>query len=148
MKRLASKSEEELRRITVELRRLEQTAEVLQSRMNMINAVTTDLTYANMTLEGLKKEKENSELLVPVGGTSYIRAKLEDTNKVIVGIGGGVSTEKTWQEAEDIIKKRLEGLRRTSSAIQHQFAEVAEKINQNREKFETLVATLRQGKVS
>jgi prefoldin alpha subunit len=148
MKRLTSKSEEELRRITVELRRLEQTAEILQSRINVINAVTTDLTYANMTLAGLKKEEEKSELLVPVGGTSYIRAKLIDTDKVIVGIGGGVSTERTWQEAEDIITKRLESLRKTGSAIQHQFGEVAEKINQYRERFETLVATMRQGKAS
>lgn len=145
---MASKSEEELRRITVELRRLEQTAEILQSRMNVINAVTTDLTYANMTLKGLKKEEKKSELLVPVGGTSYIRAKLIDTDKVIVGIGGGVSTERTWQEAEDIIAKRLESLRKTGSAIQHQFGEVAEKINQHRERFETLVATMRQGKAS
>ena len=116
--------------------------------MNVINAVTTDLTYANMTLAGLKKEEEKSELLVPVGGTSYIRAKLIDTDKVIVGIGGGVSTERTWQEAEDIITKRLESLRKTGSAIQHQFGEVAEKINQYRERFETLVATMRQGKAS
>lgn len=143
---MASKSEEELRRLTVEMRLLEQTAEALQSRANMINAVTTDLSYARMTLEGLEKESEKSELLVPIGGTSYVRARLENPDKIIVGMGAGVSVEKTREEAKEIIKKRLEDLEKTRASIQQQFAHVAEKINLDREKADALVATMREGK--
>jgi prefoldin alpha subunit len=143
---LASNSEEELRRLTVEIRLLEQTAEALQSRANMINAVTTDLSYARMTLDGLEKESEKSELLVPIGGTSYVRARLENPDKIIVGMGAGVSVEKTREEAKEIIKKRLEDLEKTRASIQQQFAQVAEKINLDREKADALVATMREGK--
>jgi prefoldin alpha subunit len=143
---LASNSEEELRRLTVEIRLLEQTAEALQSRANMINAVTTDLSYARMTLEGLEKESEKSELLVPIGGTSYVKARLENPDKIIVGMGAGVSVEKTREEAKEIIKKRLEDLEKTRASIQQQFAQVAEKINLDREKADALVATMREGK--
>jgi len=145
---LASKSEEELRRISVELRMLEQTAEALQSRLNMINAVATDLTYASTTLQSLDKETENAEVLVPIGGTSYIRARLDSPDRVIVGMGAGVSVEKTRQEAKDIIKKRLEDLDKTRTSMQQQFAQVAGKINEDRDKFEALVAALREGKAS
>ena len=143
---MESKSEEELRKISVELRLLEQTAETLQSRLNMINAVATDLTYASATLETLEKEKENAELLVPIGGTSHIRARLDNPDKIIVGIGAGVSVEKTREEAKDIIKKRLEDLEKTRMSMQQQFVKVADKINEDREKFETLMAALREGK--
>jgi prefoldin alpha subunit len=143
---LASKSEEELRRLSVELRFLEQTAEAIQSRLNMVNAVITDLTYATMTLDGLEKEKENTELLVPIGGNSYVKAKLANTDKLIVGMGAGVSVEKTLPESKEIIKKRLEDLENTRKGLQQQFAQVAEKINEDRGKFETLVAQLREGK--
>jgi prefoldin alpha subunit len=146
--RLASKNEEEIRKISVELRYLEQTAEALQSRLSMLNAVTQDLTYANMTLESLEKEKENSELLVPIGGTSYIRAKLDNPDKIIVGIGAGVSVEKTRQEAKDVIKKRLEDLGKARTSAQQQFAQVAEKISVDRERFEELAATVRGEKTS
>jgi len=145
---LASKNEEEIRKISVELRMLEQTAEALQSRLSMLNAVTQDLTYANMTLESLEKEKENSELLVPIGGTSYIRAKLDNPDKIIVGIGAGVSVEKTRQEAKDVIKKRLEDLEKARTSTQQQFAQVAERINEDRERFEDLAATVRGEKSS
>jgi prefoldin alpha subunit len=146
--RLASKNEEEIRKISVELRLLEQTAETLQSRISMLNAVTTDLTYANMALESLEKEKENSELLVPIGGTSYIRAKLDNPDKIIVGIGAGVSVEKTRQEAKDVIKNRLEELEKARTSTQQQFVQVADRINKDRERFETLVATVRGEKTS
>lgn len=143
---MASKREEELRKLSVELRFLEQTAESIQSRINMINAVVTDLTYANMTLEGLEKEKENSELLVPIGGNSYIKTKLQNPDNIIVGMGAGVSVEKTLQEAKEIVKQRLENLEKTRASLQQQFAQVAERINEDREKFENLVAELREGK--
>jgi prefoldin alpha subunit len=145
-KKLASKSEEELRKLIVEIRLLEQTAEALQSRMNMVNAAVTDLSYARMTLEGLEKETEKSELLVPIGGTSYVRARLDNPDKIIVGMGAGVSVEKTREEAREIIKKRLEDLEKTRTSVQQQFTQVAERINQDRERAEALAATMKEGK--
>jgi len=145
---LASKSEEEFRKLTVELRFLEQTAEAIQSRLNMINAVTTDLTYASMALEELGKEKENAELLVPVGGSSYVKARLGNADKLIMGIGAGVSVEKTLPEAKDIVKKRLEDLAKAKLSLQQQFGQVVDKINEDRAKLEKQVAEMREGKPS
>jgi len=143
---LASKSEEELRKLSVEIRVLEANAETVQSRINMVNAVITDLSYASMTLEGLEKEKENSELMVPIGGNSYIKARLDNPDKIIVGMGAGVSVEKTLLEAKEIIKKRLEHLENTRLTLQQQLAQIAERIGEDREKFEALVAALREEK--
>lgn len=143
-----AKAEEELRRLSVEMRILEQTAEALQSRISMINAVITDLTYANMTLEGLEKQKENAELLVPIGGNSYIKARLETPDKVTVGIGAGISVEKTLQEAKEIIRKRLEDLEKSRASLQQQFSQVVDRINEDRERFEELAAKLREESAS
>jgi len=143
---LESKTEEELRRLSVEMRFFEQTAEAIQSRIGMVNTLITDLTYASMALEGLGKEKENSELLVPIGGSSYIKARLENPDKVMVGMGAGISVEKTLQEAREIIKKRVENLEKTRLSLQQQLAQVAEKLSEHREKFENLLAELREGK--
>jgi prefoldin alpha subunit len=145
---LADKGEEELRRLSVELRLLEQTAEEVQSRINMVNAIITDLTYASMTLEGIEKEKENSELFVPIGSNSYIKAKLENPDKIIVGMGAGVSIEKTLPEAKEIIKKRIENLDKTRTSLQQQLAQVTDRISGDREKFENMVAELRGEKTS
>lgn len=142
---MASKSEEEFRKLTIELRFLEQTAETIQSRLNMINAVITDLTYSSMTLEDLGKEKENAELLVPIGGSSYVKARLGNTDKLIVGIGAGVSVEKALPEAKEVVKKRLEDLDKARMSLQQQFSQVVDKINEDRAKIEAQIAEMREG---
>ena len=141
-----NKEEEELRKLSVELRFLEQTAETLQQRISMVNAAMTDLTYADMTLEDLEKEKEDAELLVPIGGSSYIKAKLANPDKVVVGLGAGVSVEKTLQEAKAIVKERLDELQKTMVSAQQQFAQVADRINAGRNRLESLFAKVREGK--
>ena len=139
------KAEEELRKLSMEMRYLEQTAETLQQRISMVNAAMTDLTYANLTLDGIEKEKENSELLVPIGGSAYVKVKLVDTNKVIVGMGAGISTEKTLLDAKVTLKERLDELEKTMNAAQQQFTQVAERINSGRTRLETLLANARAG---
>ena len=141
-----SKEEEELRKLSVELRLLEQTAETLQSRINMMNAAITDLTYADMTLEGVEKEKENAELLAPIGGSSYVKVKLANPDKVVVGMGAGVSIEKPLPEAKSMLKERLDELEKTMLSAQQQFAQIAERINTGRNRLEGLLATLREEK--
>ena len=141
-----SKAEEELRKLSMEMRYLEQTAETLQQRINMVNAAVNDLTYANMTLEGIEKEKENAELLVPIGGSAYIKTKILDTNKIIVGIGAGVSVEKSLVDAKTTLKERLDELEKTMNVAQQQFSQVAERINSGRTRLETLLASAREGK--
>ncbi len=141
-----SKEEEELNRLSVEMRYYEQTAETLQQRIGMINAAVRDLTYASMTLENMEKEKDNAELLVPIGGSSYISVKLACTDKVIVGMGAGVSIEKTLPEAKAIVKERLDELERTMNSAQQQFAAVAQRINTGRNQLQSLLTRVRQGK--
>jgi prefoldin alpha subunit len=140
-----SKEEEELRKLSVEMRFLEQTAESLQQRISMVNAAITDLAYANMTLDGIEKEKADAELLVPIGGGSYIKVKLAETDKVVVGMGAGVSVEKTLPEAKEIVKERLGELEKTMMSAQQQFAQVAQRINVGRNRMESLLATVREG---
>ena len=138
------KEEEELRKLSVEMRYLEQTAETLQQRISMVNAAMTDLTYASITLEGVEKEKENAELLVPIGGGSYVKAQLTNSDKVIIGMGAGVSIEKPVSEAKAILKERLDELGKSAVAAQQQFMQIAERINSGRNRLETLLSSVRE----
>ena len=140
-----AKSEEELRKLSIEMRYLEQTADALQQRISLVNSALTDISYANMSLDGIEKEKDNSELLVPIGGSSYVKAKIADTNKVIIGLGSGVSVEKTLPEAKVMLKERQDELEKTLNSAQQQFTQVAERINSGRSRLETLLGA-REGK--
>jgi prefoldin alpha subunit len=142
------KEEEELRKLSVEMRFLEQTAETLQQRLSMLNAAITDLSYAKMTLDGVEKEKENSDLLVPIGGGSYVKMKLANSEKVVVSIGAGVSVEKQLPEAKAMLKERLDELEKSMVSAQQQFAQIADRINSGRSRLETLLSSVREEKAA
>ena len=133
-----SKEEEEFRKIAAELRLLESTAEAVQSRINFVNAALTELNLAKMNLEGLEKEKIETSLLVPIGGGSYVKAKIESTEKIVVGIGAGVAVEKTFNEAKEILSKRIEELEKLYGRLQQQLAQISQKIQEDRAKLEEI----------
>ncbi len=138
-------SEDEVRKLSMQLRYFEQTAENLQQRLSMLNAALTDLTYANMTLESITQEKENAEMLVPIGGSSYISVKLANSDKVVVGLGAGVSVEKTVTEAKTIVKERMDELQKTQVSAQQQLSQISDRINQDRSRMESLLSGIRAG---
>ena len=139
-----SGDEETFRRLAVELRILEGTAEALQSRMNLVRAALTELGVANMTLEGVEKEKKNAPLFVPIGGGSYIKAKLDNVEEVIVGIGADVAVERTMKEARENLTTRIEELKKTGNSLGQQLNEVIGRIQGHRTELEEVTAKLRE----
>jgi prefoldin alpha subunit len=137
-----SSDEEELRKVAVELRILENTAENMQSRISFVSAAITELTYANLTLEGLEKEKTDTSLFVPIGGGSYIKAKLESPDKIIFGVGAGVAIEKTFTEAKEKIKNRLGEMEKARSSMEQQMEQLLERIQVDRDRLQDLSTTL------
>ncbi len=138
-----SSEEETFRRLVVELRILEGTAEALQSRISLVNAALTELRVANMTMEGLEKEKKEAQLVVPIGGGSYIEATLRSPDKIIVGVGAGVAIEKTIKEAKENIGNRISNLEKTGASLQQQLTQVVDKIGGHRAQLEEITAKLR-----
>jgi len=129
----------------VESRYLEETVKEIQSRVNMTNAAITELRVSSMTLEGLEKEKKGSQLFVPIGGGSYVKAKLVTAKKVVVSIGADVAVERTFKEAKEELEAHIAELEKTREALGQQFTQVVERIQENRGKLEEVTAKLREG---
>lgn len=111
----------------------------------MTNAAITELRVSSMTLEGLEKEKKGSQLFVPIGGGSYVKAKLVTAKKVVVSIGADVAVERTFKEAKEELEAHIAELEKTREALGQQFTQVVERIQENRGKMEEVTAKLREG---
>ncbi len=131
--------------MVLESRFLEETVNALQSRINMANAALTELRVSSMTLDGLEKEKKDAQLFVPIGGGSYVKARLETAKKVVVGIGADVAVERTVKEAKEELEVRIAELEKTREALGQQLNQVVGRIQENRGKMEEVTAKLREG---
>jgi prefoldin alpha subunit len=145
---MSSDEQEVFRRLAVELRMLEGTAETLESRMNFVNTVLTELTYARMTLEGVEKEKPDAPLFVPIGGGSYIKTKLDSADKVLVGVGVGVAIERTTTEAKQTVQNRISEIEKSRAALQQQMVQVMGRIQEDRDRLQELSTKLSQAEGS
>jgi prefoldin alpha subunit len=130
--------------LAVELQILEGTAETLQSRLNLVNAALTELNIARMTLEGVEKETPDAPLFVPVGGGSFIKARLDSNDKVVVGVGAGVSIERSAVEAKETLQNRVSELEKSRTALQQQLVQVVGRIQEDRERLQDLSVKLGQ----
>ena len=141
---MADSDREAFRSVAVELQILEGTAETLQSRLSFVNAALTELSIARMTLEGVEKEAPDASLFMPIGGGSFIKAKLDSNDKVIVGAGAGVSVERPVAEAKETLKNRVVELEKARGSIQQQLMQIVTKIQEDRERLQDLSARVSQ----
>ncbi|MCW4052414.1 MAG: prefoldin subunit alpha [Candidatus Bathyarchaeota archaeon] len=135
-------SEDDFRRMLTELRLLESTGNALQDRINMMKAAITELAFASSTIEGLEKEKKGTPLLVPIGGGSYIKAEVATTQTMVVGIGAGVSVEKTRSEARQIMEKRSADLEKSRASLEQQLGQVLARMRENRQRLDAISTQL------
>ena len=145
---MSREDQEAFRRMAVELRILEGTADAIQSRLNLIGAALSEMNLAQMTLEGVEKETPEAPLFVPIGGGSFVKAKLESSEKVIVGMGAGVSIEKTMAEAKATLQNRIGEMEKTRVSLQQQLVQVVNRMQENRGKLEELTAKLNRAEQS
>lgn len=139
-------AEEEIRRLIIELRLLESTAEQIQARLNLVNTALTELNLASMVLEGLEN-KSSDYIFVPIGGGSYIKARLEDTDKVVYGIGAGVTIEKPLKEAKEDIANRISELSKAKVALEQQLSQVLVRLQEGQNKLQELTSMLRRAEM-
>jgi prefoldin alpha subunit len=131
--------------LVLESRYLEETANELQSRISMTNAAINELRVSNMTLDGLEQEKKGAQLFVPIGGGSYVKAKLETTENIVVGIGADVAVERTLKETKVELEARIAELEKTREALGQQLNQVVGRMQENRATMEEVSAKLREG---
>jgi len=137
---VSKERDEQVRRMVVELQLLQNTGELLQTRLNVVESALAELRISSATLEELKKENTGSPLLVPLGGGTFVRASLGEVNTVIVGIGAEVSVEMELDKAVEDFGLRMSELEKVSLSLQQQLSQIAAQISSYQETLSRLSA--------
>ena len=133
-------SEEEIvRQLATEIRILEGSVAALQSRLEIVRAAANEVTLAHSTLDGIKKLEDGDSTLVPVGAGSYIRMKISDSKKIVMGVGAGVAMEKDVDSSVEELKGRLQEFDKARTSIQQQLDQTLARYQQDREALEELL---------
>jgi len=122
---------------------LEGSAGALQSRLDIVRAAINEITLAHNTLDGFKSLQEGEDTLIPIGAGSYVRMKIADSKKLVMGIGAGAAIEKDVDSSVEELKGRLQELDKARNSIQQQLEQTLARYQQDRDALEELLG--RQG---
>jgi len=131
--------DEEIRRMLVELRLLEGSARTIESRLAVVDTALSEMLIASSTLEGIKNTPKGTEALIPVGAGSFIRVELADSEKIVMGVGAGVSLEKSVNDSIESLKNRQDDLEKLRTSLQQQLSQIASRIDDERRTLSDLV---------
>lgn len=139
---MAQGKEDQFRRLLLELRLMEGSAETLNSRLQFLTTALDDLRLAQQSLRDLKDVEADTPLLVPVGGGALVNAQLGDLNKVVMGIGARVSVEMDLEEAIENVDERIAEIEKAQGSAQQQLMQILAQIEAHQERANRLSAEL------
>ena len=84
-----------------------QRVESLSRQVQVLRVSLDEVTMASEALKAFKDAKEGDEIMVPVGASSFVTAKVTSSPKAVVGIGNKVSVEKSLDDAVEYMKSNL-----------------------------------------
>ncbi|MGD9779154.1 prefoldin subunit alpha [Methanomethylovorans sp.] len=138
---MAEMNDADPRSLLMQHREYQRRAEALQQQISMVSLSAQDCQRAITTIEELEKEKAGAQTMVPIGSGSFVYAKLDMIDKVVVNVGAGISIEKSVPEAKEILQRRKNELDKILEKMNTTLGQLA----QGMQAIEAQVAALQQG---
>jgi prefoldin alpha subunit len=118
---------------------LQEQARIIASNVEKLTIYLQELNMSKTTLEGLQTLNKGDEILVPIGASNFIRARIEDTTGLIVGVGANVSMDKTVEEAVTAIQEKISFIESKIRENQETYIKVAQKLDELNAKAQELM---------
>ncbi|MCD1295326.1 prefoldin subunit alpha [Methanocella sp. CWC-04] len=131
-------TEEQIRELVARMQAYQSRLEMLQQQANFIQLSLNDIDNALKALGSLEEKEEGHEMLVPIGANSYVYATISNPSRVLIGIGAGISVEKSADDSKAILSSRRTEMEKilveTSGAI-NQVTNELMRLQQEAEKY-------------
>jgi len=134
-------SEEEIGQLLQAQQQYQAEADAIVHQLGLIQRSTEGCDKALSTIKAMGSAEEGQKMLVSIGEGSFIHARIESKDKVILGVGAGVCIEKTTSEAEDDLTARkaqlVEGANKMNETLM--------KIDQGMAKIQSVLSEYEKG---
>lgn len=114
--------------------------QTLEYQFSLIQTTIADQSRAKITLEKLNGVKDESELLLPIGGGAFINAKIMNSSKTLYDVGEGIVVEKSIEDAVNKIDIRIKELQQTEEKISTMAQQIQNELANSSNIVETLLA--------
>jgi prefoldin alpha subunit len=107
---MTEEQQQALQKLYSDQKMVESNLSLQQQRLEVLQAYTTNIKMGLEVLNELEDKKDGDEMLMSVGGSIFVQAKVVNPEKVTRGIGSGVSIEQSIAEAKKDLEETIASL--------------------------------------
>lgn len=112
---------DDLQEVSQQLQVLSQVESELETQLQAAQSRRQDV---NDAIDALEELETDSVVQVPVGGDTYVRARIDDIDEVITSLGADFAAEQTREDALELLDDRLDQIGDGIEEIQTMLNEV------------------------
>ena len=113
---------------------------LLQQRLELVQAYLTNFRAGFMVLEEIEGRKEGEEMLMNVGGSIFVQAKLVDPSKVTRSIGSGIRIEQSVEAAKTAVQEQTTRLEKQYESMAEEYQKLVTRSSALNSQFQQLAA--------
>jgi prefoldin alpha subunit len=143
---MAEEQQKLLQKIYAEQQTTESNLGLMQQRLEAIQVYLTNYRSGFMVLEEIEKKEEGEEMLLNVGGSIFVEAKLVNPNKVTRGLGSGIRIEQSVTAAKEVVSEALESLEKQYEKLAQEYQTLLQRTSVLNTQFQQLAAQIQSTK--
>lgn len=121
--------DKDLRQAMMVLESYKEQLEVLRQQIELVQFSIEESARARETLKMLKDAKEGDEILIPIGASVFVNAKVTDSDKAIIGVGNKISVTKDLPDAADYMNSITIELQEALKKVSSTYSDIQTKTN-------------------
>jgi len=103
---------------------LREMQQMYEQNLDIINASLNNLINTQKTINNLHNVEDDEEILVPIGGTINLRAKIQNPDKILLSVSDDVIIEKDLDRSNEFIEKLIEQHRNQVKFLNEQLQQI------------------------
>ena len=123
----------------VELQMFDNQLKQIQKQVQTLENQAVEVEMILESLEEIKKVDKNSELLVPIANGIFAKAKMIDSENLIVNVGSGTAVTKKVDNTKDMLTSQVIEIRAAQEHLSIQFNSILERARQVEVEMQELV---------
>lgn len=127
--------QQDMQRKMMEMKMIENGLNALRQKEGELLGVVDDLNRTKEAIEAMGNYNGDGTM-IPLGSGNFVMGKIEESDKVLVGVGAGVAVKKTRQGAIDHVGIRIKEIEDSLKQIAEQNNQMVNQMIKLREQFQ------------
>lgn len=131
--------DEQIQQKYFEMQMLSHQSAQIKKQVQTIDQQMQELSVAMEGIDAIQESKE-TEILVPISSGVFLKANIEDTEKLLVSVGSNITVPKSFDETKQILENNILEL----GKFKDQMKELLDKIAGKQEELEKEMTELHE----